>query len=55
MRNVFIISDGSQEYVKFMENNYPPDFTYQDFARDFTASFYDPEEWAELFKSSGAK
>jgi alpha-L-fucosidase len=38
-----------------MEKNYPPGFTYQDFARDFTAEFYDPDEWAEIFQSSGAK
>ena len=41
--------------VQFMDKFYPPGFAYQDFARDFTAEFYDPEEWAELFQSSGAK
>ncbi|KAJ9592723.1 hypothetical protein L9F63_015603, partial [Diploptera punctata] len=45
----------STNYVDFMKKNYPPNFTYQDFARDFTAEFYDPEEWAEIFKNSGAK
>ncbi|XP_049961897.1 alpha-L-fucosidase-like [Schistocerca serialis cubense] len=45
----------NQEYIDFMEKNYKPGFTYQDFASDFTAEFYDPEEWAELFQSSGAK
>ncbi|KAJ9592721.1 hypothetical protein L9F63_015601 [Diploptera punctata] len=42
-------------FVNFMNKNYPPDFTYQDFARDFTAEFFDPEEWAEIFQNSGAK
>ncbi|XP_069692526.1 alpha-L-fucosidase-like [Periplaneta americana] len=41
--------------VNFMKENYPPNFTYQDFARDFTAEFYNPEDWAEIFQSSGAK
>ncbi|XP_069692576.1 alpha-L-fucosidase-like [Periplaneta americana] len=44
-----------QAYVEFMKKNYPPNFTYQDFARDFTAEFYNPDEWAEIFQSSGAK
>ncbi|XP_022909834.2 alpha-L-fucosidase-like [Onthophagus taurus] len=43
------------KYEEFMEKNYPPGFQYQEFARDFTAEFYEPEEWAKLFKESGAK
>lgn len=39
----------------FMDKNYPPDFTYQDFAPKFTAEFFDPVKWANLFKNSGAK
>jgi alpha-L-fucosidase len=38
-----------------MKKNYPPDFTYQDFARDFTAECYNPDEWAEILQASGAK
>ncbi len=41
--------------VKFMEKNYPPGFTYADFAPLFTAEFYDPNQWVELFKAAGAK
>jgi alpha-L-fucosidase len=44
-----------KDYVEFMEKNYPPNFQYQDFASDFKASFYNPDEWAELFEASGAK
>lgn len=47
--------DPDPKSVEFMRNNYPPKFTYQNFARDFTAEFFDPYEWAEIFKSSGAK
>ena len=43
------------KYVDFMKANYPPDFTYGDFAADFHAEFFDPEEWAEIFQASGAK
>ncbi|CAG5122114.1 unnamed protein product [Candidula unifasciata] len=39
----------------FMAKNYKPDFTYADFATEFTAEFFDAVEWAELFQSSGAK
>jgi alpha-L-fucosidase len=38
-----------------MKKNYPPDFTYQDFARDFTTEFYNPDDWAEILQTSGAK
>ncbi|KAL4226532.1 Tissue alpha-L-fucosidase [Mactra antiquata] len=39
----------------FMADNYRPDFTYADFAKDFTAEFFIAEQWASIFKSSGAK
>ncbi|XP_056332472.1 plasma alpha-L-fucosidase [Danio aesculapii] len=42
-------------YVKFMEQNYPPGFTYTDFAPQFTAEFFDPNEWVDIFASSGAR
>jgi alpha-L-fucosidase len=38
-----------------MTKNYPPGFTYADFAPKFTAEFYEPDKWAEIFKASGAK
>lgn len=43
------------EYIKFMRTNYKIGFTYQDFAKDFTAEFYNASQWSELFKASGAK
>lgn len=47
--------DPDPKSLEFMQNNYPPRFTYQDFARDFTAEFFDPYKWADILKSSGAK
>ncbi|CAD5123803.1 DgyrCDS12114 [Dimorphilus gyrociliatus] len=47
--------DKKANYVQFVEKNYKPGWTYADFARDFTTEFYNPDEWAELFESSGAK
>jgi alpha-L-fucosidase len=42
-------------YINFMAQNYDPRFTYQDFGRQFTAEFFDPSRWAEIFKNAGAK
>lgn len=41
--------------VEFMKNNYPPNFTYEEFASSFTAEFWNPDKWADLFAASGAK
>lgn len=38
-----------------MNKNYPPGFTYQEFAPMFTAEFFDPDAWASLFQKAGAK
>ena len=37
-----------------MQENYKPDFTYADFAKQFTAEFYDAARWADIFNASGA-
>ncbi|KAM9466790.1 plasma alpha-L-fucosidase [Clarias gariepinus] len=42
-------------YLLFMEKNYPPGFTYQDFGPQFTAEFFNAKDWVEIFASSGAK
>ncbi|KAK7493258.1 hypothetical protein BaRGS_00015384 [Batillaria attramentaria] len=41
--------------VEFMASNYPPSFTYADFAAQFTAEFFDPDKWADIFNASGAR
>ncbi|KAI4884586.1 hypothetical protein NFI96_034557 [Prochilodus magdalenae] len=43
------------DYVLFMDKNYPPGFQYQDFVSHFTAEFFDPKQWTDLFAASGAK
>ncbi|KAG5842338.1 hypothetical protein ANANG_G00176570 [Anguilla anguilla] len=47
--------EAKPEHVEFMKKNYPPGFTYQQFAPDFRAQFFDPDQWADLFEASGAK
>jgi alpha-L-fucosidase len=41
--------------TKFMEANYPPGFAYADFAPMFRAEMFDPDQWVDIFNSSGAK
>ena len=45
----------SPSIVNFMKKNYPPDFTYADFAPMFKAELFDPNQWATLLQKSGAK
>ncbi|XP_058123217.1 putative alpha-L-fucosidase [Anopheles ziemanni] len=45
----------SPKFVQYMRKNYKPGFTYQEFASDFTARYFDAAEWVDLFERSGAK
>lgn len=45
----------SPSYVNYMEENYRPGFTYQDFGPLFRAELFDPADWADLFEASGAR
>ncbi|CAF1379535.1 unnamed protein product [Adineta steineri] len=45
----------SSDIVSFMNKTYPADWTYADFASQFRAEFYNPNEWADIFAASGAK
>lgn len=40
---------------KFHVDTYGADFQYQDFAPMFKAEMFDPAQWADIFKRSGAK
>ncbi len=42
-------------FKAFHEKNYGPDFKYPDFVKDFNAELFNPDQWAEVFKQSGAK
>ena len=43
------------DYILFMSKNYPPGFSYAEFAPDLKAEFFNADEWAEIFEASGAK
>lgn len=48
-------SDQNEEVVSFVNQNYRPGSTYQEFAEQLTGEFFNATEWAELFKKAGAK
>lgn len=48
-------SDSSNPFWVFHQKTYGSRVRYQDFAKDFTAAMFDPDQWAELFKQAGAK
>lgn len=45
----------SDQLRAFHEKNYGADYPYQRFAPDFRAELFDPEQWAEVFRNSGAQ
>ena len=44
-----------QLFTDFHNRVYGKDFRYEDFEQSFKAQLYDPKQWAEIFKESGAK
>ncbi len=40
--------------LDFVQKNYGKNFSYRDFAGLFKAELFDPNEWADLFRASGA-
>jgi len=44
-----------QLFTDFHNRVYGKDFKYEDFEPMFKAELYDPKQWAEIFKASGAK
>ena len=49
------IHDGQKEFKAFHDKNYGANFTYQQFENSFKAELYNPDQWAEVFKKSGAR
>ena len=47
--------DNESSVVEFMKENYPPNFTYQDFGRELKMEFFNASWIADLVKDSGAK
>lgn len=49
------INEQQKDFKAFHDKNYGPNFQYQQFEPQFTASMFDPKQWADVFKRSGAK
>ncbi|MBK1877236.1 alpha-L-fucosidase [Pelagicoccus mobilis] len=49
------VKQGYKETKAFHDANYGPLFTYPDFATEFKTELFDPDQWAEVMESSGAK
>ena len=48
-------SPTQKNFRDFQNRVYGPNFKYQDFVSSFKAEMYQPDEWAERLKASGAK
>ncbi|MFN8207627.1 MAG: alpha-L-fucosidase [Bacteroidales bacterium] len=55
--NRLVVDDGNAHkyFREHHEKMYGTDFKYQDFAPMFRAEFFNPDEWADVFKKSGAR
>ena len=47
--------DNMTDVVNFMKENYPPNFTYQDFGSELKMEFFDANWISDIVKDSGAK
>ena len=48
-------SEADARCAQYLEDYYPPKFTYQDFGPMLTMDFFDAELFADLVASAGAK
>lgn len=48
-------SKAGKMFRNYHNDMYGEDFLYQDFAGDFKAEHWDPDQWADVFKRAGAK
>ncbi len=49
------LNEKQKDFVAFHDKNYGADFLYPQFEPMFKAEMFQPEQWAEVFKNSGAK
>ena len=48
-------TETGKKFRDFHNGVYGEGFRYPDFVRDFKAELFDPDEWAEIFRGSGAR
>lgn len=49
------IREGNKNFTSFHDKNYGKNFQYQQFEPMFKAEMFDPRQWADIFKRSGAR
>lgn len=49
------LQEKQKDFTAFHDKNYGAHFAYQQFEPMFTAAMFDPAQWADIFKRSGAK
>ena len=49
------IVDGREPYREYHDKRFGTDFAYADFVPMFKADLFDPDQWADIFRRSGAK
>ncbi len=49
------LKEGQKDFKDFHEKNYGSNFAYAQFEPMFKAEMFDPKQWANVFKNSGAK
>jgi alpha-L-fucosidase len=47
------LENGDPRTNAFHNKTYGPDYAYAEFAPQFTAMFFDPGQWARMFKNAG--
>jgi alpha-L-fucosidase len=49
------INKGQKDFKAFHDKNYGTNFLYPQFEQQFKAEMFDPKQWANVFKKSGAR
>ncbi len=49
------INEKNKNFKTFHDKNYGNNFLYPQFEKQFKAELFDPEQWADIFKRSGAR
>jgi alpha-L-fucosidase len=49
------IQDRRPAFLSFHEKNYGKDYPYENFEKNFKAELYNPDQWANILRQSGAR
>ncbi|MEP6582893.1 MAG: alpha-L-fucosidase [Ginsengibacter sp.] len=49
------INEGNKDFKAFHDKNYGSSFLYPNFESQFKAEMFNPQQWADVFKKSGAR